>query len=166
MTVCERIDEILKVKKMSRRQLAIEVGIAPSSFQSAMQRNTTLSLDMLFPIADYLKISVEYLLGEEVTPFPPDSYLDKMAAENDQNPAHKKPSILSEIKILALFEQLNREGQKTALERMEELTQLSKYNRTDPTETPLDGVLYPEGYTDTTEKEKPPEGENKPNDGK
>lgn len=61
MTVCERIDEILRQREMSRRQLAITAGIAPSSFQSAMQRNGTLSLDMLFPISDVLNVSILYL---------------------------------------------------------------------------------------------------------
>ena len=52
MTPCERIDNILKSRNMSRRKLAIQAGIAPSSLQSAMERNGTLSLDMLFPISD------------------------------------------------------------------------------------------------------------------
>jgi len=63
MTICERIDSILKEKGMSRRKLAIKAGISPSSFQTAMQRNTSLSLDMILPIADVLGVSVGYLFG-------------------------------------------------------------------------------------------------------
>jgi lambda repressor-like predicted transcriptional regulator len=38
MTVAQKIDNILKSKGMSRRQLAIKAKIAPSSLQSAMER--------------------------------------------------------------------------------------------------------------------------------
>jgi transcriptional regulator with XRE-family HTH domain len=54
MTVCEKIDTIIKAKGMSRRSLAIQAGIKPSSLQSAMQRNGQLSLDMLIPICKTL----------------------------------------------------------------------------------------------------------------
>lgn len=62
MTVCERIDLELKKRKMSRRQLAIQAGIPPSSFQSAMQRNGNLSSDMIFKISDALLLPTDYLI--------------------------------------------------------------------------------------------------------
>ena len=70
MTVCERIDNILKERGMSRRKLAEQAGISPSSLQSALSRNTGLSLDMLMPISDVLGLSAQFLNGIEEQPEP------------------------------------------------------------------------------------------------
>lgn len=113
MTVCERIDSILKARNMSRRKLAIEAGIPPSSFQSAMQRNKELSMDMLMPISQVLEVDPFFLLdGIESLPTP-------------------DPHMLEVSKMLEewsyYFFKLNFLGQKTALERIKELTEIPKY---------------------------------------
>ena len=64
MTISQIIDDLLKIKKMSRRQAAIKAGIPPSSFQSAMQRDGSMSFDMLQRIADVLDVSVSDITGE------------------------------------------------------------------------------------------------------
>lgn len=56
MTIAERIDDLLKKCNISRRQLAIKAGIPPSTFQSAMQRNGNMSVDMLKKVAHALDI--------------------------------------------------------------------------------------------------------------
>ena len=107
----------------------------------------------------------------------------------DEAMEYFKFDVSAKMKLEAALSKLNNEGVKVALERIEELTLIDKYTlpvipknqpyfdsekyvlvpvdeQPTPAETPLDGVLYPEGYTDTTKEEKPPEGENKPNDGK
>lgn len=81
MTICERIDAILEERGMSRRKLADMSGIPPSSLQSAIERNTGLSLDMLLPISDALGVSVESLDGTEES---------------------QSPILLSRIKLLCL----------------------------------------------------------------
>lgn len=58
MTITERIDSILSDKKMSRRKLAISAGIPPSTLQSAMERGTNISSDMLGKIAKVLNVSI------------------------------------------------------------------------------------------------------------
>lgn len=65
MTIAERIDNILKEKKLSRRQLAIMAGIPTSTFQSAMQRNGQMSTDMLRKIASALDMPVFNLLHSD-----------------------------------------------------------------------------------------------------
>lgn len=62
MTVTERIDNLLKSRKMSRRQLAIAAGIPPSSLQSAMSRGRNMTIEMLLAISGVLDISAAYLL--------------------------------------------------------------------------------------------------------
>lgn len=64
MHITEKLDELLKARNMSRRQAAIKAGIPPSSFQSAMQRNGSMSVDMLQKIADVLDVSLSELLGD------------------------------------------------------------------------------------------------------
>lgn len=64
ITVCEKIDNLIKEKGMSRRELALKAGISPSSFQTAMARNTHLSFDMLIPIAEVLETDLSYFLQD------------------------------------------------------------------------------------------------------
>lgn len=70
--------------------------------------------------------------------------------------------------IVSCLDRLTAEGQRIALERVEELTQIPKYQAT-PTENPAGfeaGAQEGEKTGDlSTKQEKPPEGENKPNDG-
>ncbi len=64
-------------------------------------------------------------------------------------------------KLMMSYARLNAAGQKVANERVEELAQIPKYQRTELSETQMDN---PE-YKDTTTKETPPESL-PPNDGK
>lgn len=66
MTMTERIDYVAKSKGLSRRQLAIKAGIAPSSLQSAMQRGKNFSSDMLEALASALEVPTAYLIGFSV----------------------------------------------------------------------------------------------------
>lgn len=63
MNVCEKIDKMLLDRGMSRRKLALNAGIPPTTFQSAMARGGNLSLDMLQKIADALGVKVTDLLA-------------------------------------------------------------------------------------------------------
>lgn len=127
MTTCERIDSILKERGISRRKLALAAGISPSSFQTAMARNTTLSLDMLFPISDVLNISVEQLAGweQELSP------IQEMSAYDMFNAAVSS--------ITHALMKLNSDGIDVAVERVEELTEIPKYKRPEKQEPPSDG---------------------------
>ena len=81
MTVCETIDYLLKKKHMSRRQLAIEAGIPPSTLQSALSRNKEISLDMLEKVAQALNVSVATLMPEKLVQEVAD-FSRQMAEEN------------------------------------------------------------------------------------
>lgn len=65
MTTVERIDELLKGLKISRRQLAIAADIPPSSLQSAMERNKPLSFEMQEKISSALHVSIFEILGDD-----------------------------------------------------------------------------------------------------
>lgn len=57
MSISEKIDNLLKDRNMSRRQLAIKAGISPSTLQSAMERGKNFSIEMLQKIAEALSLS-------------------------------------------------------------------------------------------------------------
>lgn len=54
--ICRRIDEALKAKKMSRRELAKQIGLAPSTLQSIMERHGDFSAVTLAKIGEVLGI--------------------------------------------------------------------------------------------------------------
>lgn len=54
--VCRRIDAALQAKKMSRRELAKALGLAPSTFQSMMERKADFSLITLSRMTEILGI--------------------------------------------------------------------------------------------------------------
>lgn len=64
-SILTKIDEYCKIKKISRRQLAIKANIPPSTLQAAFNRNSNLSLENLARIAIALDISIYNLLEKE-----------------------------------------------------------------------------------------------------
>ena len=157
MTVCERIDSIIQERGISRRLLAIGAGISPSTLQSAMQRNKDISLDLLVPIAQFLKLSVGYLKGEdEFIPFHYDGmgnvydecgnnitdyFIEGFTGYEDRYTAISKNPEFLEIKkhlqdehgqiekLLKDYFSLNDEGKNKAVERVEELTEIPRYKK-------------------------------------
>lgn len=111
MTTTERIDHILKSRGMSRRQLAIAANIPTSSLQSAMSRGKSMTIEMLLAVADAL----------EVDPY---SLMDWDMATN-----RLADRVNGELydRLLLAFNLLNDLGQQKAIERVEELTEISKY---------------------------------------
>lgn len=65
MTTSEKIDAIIKEKGLSRRQVAIKAQVPPSSFQSAMERNKNISIDMLQKIAAALEVDWKNLVADD-----------------------------------------------------------------------------------------------------
>lgn len=65
MTTSEKIDAIIKEKGLSRRQVAIKAQVPPSSFQSAMERNKNISIDMLRKIAAALEVDWKNLVADD-----------------------------------------------------------------------------------------------------
>lgn len=65
--VTGRIDGILKERGMSRRQLAIEAGIPPSSFQAAMARGKNMTVDMLQAVSGTLNVPISYFFSDDPT---------------------------------------------------------------------------------------------------
>ena len=156
MTTCERIDSILKERGISRRKLALAAGISPSSFQTAMARNTTISYDMLIPISKVLQIPVYELMGYSLKNDTPENraiaeagfqaaFSKGGAADISEwvpvsfEQVHAEQQAFLESRMKKAFSALNETGQTVACERVEELTEIPKYQRTEKPNTPSDG---------------------------
>ena len=59
----DRLDAILKERRISRRKLAIAVGIPESTMSTAFMRRSGLSSDDVLKIAQFLGVSPYYLEG-------------------------------------------------------------------------------------------------------
>lgn len=151
MTICERIDEMIRDRGISRRQLALRAGIPPSTLQSAMQRNKGLSLDMLYPIAKVLGWDAASLLdeknfwsygddgriwdedGNDITDtcgvIPLRSVSGFFQDENTKQSKNDLKEHHLSKRLLNSFFELNEEGQQKAVERVEELTEIPRYKK-------------------------------------
>ncbi len=138
MTVFEYIDTILKKKKMSRRKLALEAGIPPSTLQSAFERNGNISYNMLFDILRVLLTPEEmnefiklYSYEDDIELIDnPDDIDCKLFTEFESNRNQKASHYESFLADMAdAYHKLNEDGHKAAIERVKELTEIKKYQK-------------------------------------
>ena len=151
MTTVDRIDAILKDRRMSRRQLAICANIPPSSLQSAMERNKPLSFEMQQKISRALEVSVFEVLGDEER-----ELFVEAEAGTLSHYLKKGYKFTTEEKLLVrLFHLLNETGKNAAIDRVGDLTEIPRYRRQEPQEA---APPASEGK-DTTPAEPPPESQ-------
>lgn len=132
MNVCEKIDEILLDRGMSRRKLALKAGIPPTTFQSAMARGSNLSLDMLRKIAAALEINVYELLSDEER----ELFVEGEASVLFHGVGKNYSFSDQEQKLVVSFNKLNQTGQKEAVKRVEEMTKIEDYTKSDDQSDP------------------------------
>ena len=61
-----RIEELLKEKKKTQKDMVVHIGVSAQSFTNWKARNSIPSADIAVKIAQFLNTSVEYLVtGEE-----------------------------------------------------------------------------------------------------
>ena len=66
MTISERIFEIMRMKNIRQKDLSKSIGIPTATISTWNTRNTSPPAEKIIEIADYLGVSVYYLLtGEE-----------------------------------------------------------------------------------------------------
>lgn len=148
MNIYDRIDEILKEKRMSRRQLAQLAGIPESSLAAAFARKSKMSMERLAKIAHALHVSPEELNPainvmddlkydsermqrhfdeQEMHVF----YLSQVCDELMQNGVLDKlnsPSCMDNLyTILALALALNEEGQEKVRQYMVDINKIPEY---------------------------------------
>jgi transcriptional regulator with XRE-family HTH domain len=63
--IVKRVDEIAQKKGISRKHVLIDLGMNPSSFTDWSKRGTIPSADKALKVADYLGVSIRWLLTGE-----------------------------------------------------------------------------------------------------
>ena len=134
MTNVERIDDILKDRGISRRQLALMAHIPPSSLQSAMERNRTLSFEMQEKIARVLSVSLYELLGDDERKF----FIEAEAGTISNYIKQGYKFTTDEKLLVRLFHLLNETGKDAAIDRVGDLTEIPRYRAETAPESTLD----------------------------
>lgn len=65
MEIVQRIEDLLKEKNIKKKKMLADLSLGINTFTNWKQRGTIPSADVLNKIADYLGVSVDYLLGNE-----------------------------------------------------------------------------------------------------
>lgn len=63
----DRIKSLLQSKKVTQKQFLEDVGLSPNSFTRWVTEQRIPRSDTLGKIADYLEVSVDFLLGDDST---------------------------------------------------------------------------------------------------
>ena len=111
MTVGERIKTLRKSKHMTQKQLADKLGVTYQAVQQ-IERKDNININTLQKIASALNVPISELLKYSCNAVFSEHNLQENACINE---------------LLTIFSNLNSLGQKVALERLQELTQLKKY---------------------------------------
>ena len=130
MEIYDNIDRELEKRRMSRRKLALSIGVPPSTFQSMMERKRGMTIELLKKISAALNVDF-YSLADF------DMASDALFEEIN---AYRKAT--KDEQLLQHFRTLNDNGQTVAVERVQELTQIPAYQR--PAEPTQDAPSAPD----------------------
>lgn len=155
----DRLDSILKERKVSRRKLALSTGINEHTMSTAFRRKSGLSVDEVIRIANFLGVDYYYLEGwdkgydenhvayyykdgsaatftvpfelyENNDPLTIQSLNKRMQeAASDLDGYILKQEVDRLDAIARAFELLNEFGQIEAVKRVQELTEILKYTQ-------------------------------------
>lgn len=125
LSISDRIDELIKKRGWSRRQLAIKANIPPSSFQSAMERGNKFTMEMLQAVADAFEMSlidfVTYCVsGSYVAGY--NSSLETKRAKNAANEDEYNDAVGDAQILLWDFDRLDVINQKRAVNILSEMS--------------------------------------------
>lgn len=153
----DRLDSILKQKGISRRKLALALGIPESTMSSAFMRRSGLSSDVVIKIAQYLGVDYYVLQGWDIgtdengfkyysngrlqfdPPFEKEGEIlndretvaelnQKIEQMEKQN--HRLDSMVDRhAKLTTAFNKLNNVGQQKAVDYVVDLTGNPKYTK-------------------------------------
>lgn len=117
MEIYDNIDRELEKRRMSRRKLALSIGVPPSTFQSMMERKRGMTIELLKKISAALNVDFYSLADFDMAS---DALFEEINANRRST---------SEEQLLQHFRALNDNGQTVAVERVQELAQIPAYQR-------------------------------------
>lgn len=133
----ERIKLLRKQKKISQKDLAQKLGITSNTLYRYEHGDISISLEMLVNIAKALEVSTSELMYDSLsqaaqTAYNSNTNIQETAIETLEAITETGidiPRDIRKAKLLSSFDLLNDEGQKTAVARVEELTEVPKYKK-------------------------------------
>ena len=120
-----KIKEVRKSKNITQEQLAYMLGLTRSVISKYESGLIVPSMEQYFKLAMVLGVSLYELV--------PNDILDAYFYGFGRSFALNAPSE-AESNLIYVFNQLNDEGQRIAVERVEELTEIPKYQKTEKDE--------------------------------
>jgi len=116
-----RIKEARENAGYSQKELAEIIGVAPNTFHGYESGKHDPKSDLLVKIANACNVSTDFLLG---------------ATKELQEKTKKSPSVAEaapgDEQMIALYRQLNPEGQEKLLDYADDLVASGKYIKSDP----------------------------------
>ena len=135
MTIGERIQTARKKAGMKQADLAEALGVAVVTIGQYERDKRQPRLEQFKAIASALDVDVNWLMNgqtmEERKQGMPDSVARRFKEAQDWKESSDRG------KLNAAFDQLNAAGQQKAVERVEELTEIPKYQREKPQDAPI-----------------------------
>ena len=114
----ERLRTIRKENGLTQAELAEKAGIAVNSVRLYESGKVIPKLDTIARIARAMGLTASDFVGGQWGKFQGGFCSEEEVQQDDR-----------EARLIYYFQNLNEDGQATALERLEELTQLTKYQR-------------------------------------
>ena len=116
------------------KQLGQKLGLGESTISQYENGKREPDIKTIIRISELFQVSVDYLLGQG---FDSPADFEKRWTEITGTPHNIDPSKAApvgghKIWLLDAFERLNNEGQRKAVERVEELTEIPKYQKNPP----------------------------------
>ncbi len=122
-----RIRELRKERKLTMKQLGDALGLAESTISQYENEKRIPDIKTWAKLSEFFHVSTDYLLGYVSDPF---FYLDNDKIIREINSYGESPEqVDTKCWLLSAFDQLNEVGQQKAIERLEELLEVSKYRK-------------------------------------
>lgn len=160
MTIGERIKQVRTKKGLTQKQLGSISGTSEITIRQYELGKRQPRLEQLRRIADALGISLDLLLSKD------EANLYDIGVSEGQEALIQVYRDLDgysfnriEAFLIHAFSILNDEGQKKAVERVEELTEIPRYRRPDAPEPPLSSTEVVDTAPPPDAPETPSEGE-------
>lgn len=121
MIFYDKVNKLIKEKQIKKKKMCEDLNIPYTSLMSAFSRKSkSISIDVVEKIADYLEVSVDYLIRKDIND-------TQYGIEPLTLPEVSNITTKNESNLIYNYQKLNKNGQKKALEYIEDLLDIEKY---------------------------------------
>ena len=135
-SVGERIKTLRECLNMTQEELGKKIGVTGVTIMRYEKGQRKINVNALEKIAQVLNVEALYLLSGKTDAEWKDKMNVEVATSIQQEKEYWESVLLTEplLKLNALLDLLNPSGQQVAVERVEELTEIPKYQKDPPPE--------------------------------